>query len=160
MFLTRFWRNLTKKDSVERLNMKKTNFLLVLTVLGHFFSWIRIRIFPERIRIFGRSGSGKNYGSERMTVGSRYRYRLPLSVLAANPSSMDINEYQKYKTKTHQTNWPVGLFAQLCDGVSLFHLSHPPSSPLLLGTVHGGGQGADILHRGRLHQLGTELIHI
>ena len=35
---------------------------------------------------------------------SRYRYRLPLSVLAANPSSMDINEYQKYKTKTHQTN--------------------------------------------------------
>ena len=78
MFLTRFWRNLTKKDSVERLNMKKTNFLLVLTVLGRFFSWIRIRIFPDRIRIFGRSGSGKNYGSETMTVGTvtAYRYQF------------------------------------------------------------------------------------
>ena len=39
MFLIRFGRNLTKKDSVEStvLNVKWKNFLLVLTVFGRFF---------------------------------------------------------------------------------------------------------------------------
>ena len=41
----RFWRNLTKKDSIERAKYEITNFLLVLTVLGRFFSsWIQISI--------------------------------------------------------------------------------------------------------------------
>ena len=46
----RFWRNLTKKDSIERAKYEITNFPLVLTVLGHSFSsWIQI--FPSSIRI-------------------------------------------------------------------------------------------------------------
>ena len=77
MFLIQFWRNLTKKDSVESAKYEIKKCILVLTVLGRFL-WIRIRIFPDRIRIFGRSGSGKNYGSETMTVGTvtAYRYQF------------------------------------------------------------------------------------
>ncbi len=51
---------------------------------------------------------------------------------------------------------PVGLLAELCDGVALLHLAHSPSSPLLLRTVHGGGQRPDILHWRRFYQLHVE----
>ena len=61
MFLIRFWSNLTKKDSVESAKYEINKFILVLTVLGRFFSWIRIRICPDRIRIFGRSGLRKEF---------------------------------------------------------------------------------------------------
>ena len=49
----------TKRIVLRVLNMIYNFVLLVLTVFG-IFSWIqiRIRIFPDRIRIFGRSGSG------------------------------------------------------------------------------------------------------
>ena len=36
--------------------MKYNIFSTFTLVLGRFYSWIRIRIFPDRIRIFGRSG--------------------------------------------------------------------------------------------------------
>ena len=74
MFLIRFWSNLTKKDSVEsaKYEINKKKIMLVLTVLGCFFSsWIRIYFFgsdpdfrPLRIRTKKkevRSGSGKKY---------------------------------------------------------------------------------------------------
>ena len=57
MFWIRFWSNLTKKDSVESAKYEIKKCLLVLTVLGRFLR-IRILIFPDRIRIFGRSGFG------------------------------------------------------------------------------------------------------
>ena len=38
----RFWRKLTKKDSVDSAKYEITIFLPVLSVFGHFFPWIRI----------------------------------------------------------------------------------------------------------------------
>ena len=57
MVLIMFWRNLTKKDSGESAKYEIQFFLLLLQFMT-FFSRIRIRIFPDRIRNFGRSGSG------------------------------------------------------------------------------------------------------
>ena len=48
--------SLTKKDSVK--TVKYNIFFYFYTSFKTFFSWIRIWIFPDRIRIFGRSGSG------------------------------------------------------------------------------------------------------
>ena len=63
MILIRFWRSLTKKDSVKTLRVLDIKYRYNICFyfypsLRTFFSWIRIRIFPDQIRIFGRSGSG------------------------------------------------------------------------------------------------------
>ena len=60
MVLIRFWRSLTKKDNVKsaRYDTRYITFLSTLTQFWDVFSRIQIRIFPDRIRIFGQSGSG------------------------------------------------------------------------------------------------------
>ena len=70
----RFWRKLTKKDSVDSAKYEITIFLPVLSVFGHFFPWIRIfRIVsgflsdpdPDSGKQVP-SGSGKKPGSETL----------------------------------------------------------------------------------------------
>ena len=58
MFLIRFWRNLTKKDSVESatVNMKEIN--KKNSTCSNSF-WTVFFMVPDRIRIFGRSGLRK-----------------------------------------------------------------------------------------------------
>ena len=66
MVLIRFWRSLTKKDNVKsaRYRMKYNIFFYFNYSFRTFFSRIWIRIFPDRIRIFGRSGSGSGSGEK------------------------------------------------------------------------------------------------
>ena len=58
MMFLRFWRSLTKKDSVESAKYKNKKFLLELLFLDVFFMNPEPD-FPDRIRIFGRSGLRK-----------------------------------------------------------------------------------------------------
>ena len=52
MFLIRFWRSLTKKDSVESAKYEMQIFFFLYFSFWTDFS--RIRIFPDRIQSFGR----------------------------------------------------------------------------------------------------------
>ena len=63
MALIRFWQSLTKKDNVRTgvLDMKYYIFDYFNSSFITCFSRIWIRIFLDRIRIFGRSGSGLVY---------------------------------------------------------------------------------------------------
>ena len=58
MFLIRFYRSLTKKDSVDSAKYERTNFFSSCTsVFGRFFSWIRIRTREKSlIRILNKTG--------------------------------------------------------------------------------------------------------
>ena len=56
MFLVRFWRNLTKKDSVESATYDINNFSTCTYIFWTFF--FLDPDFPDRNRIFLRSGSG------------------------------------------------------------------------------------------------------
>jgi hypothetical protein len=73
-----------------------------------------------------------------------------LGTYEANPRCRSISNQK-------EEGVPVGLLAELCNGVALLHLAHSPSSPLLLGTVHGGGQRPDILHWRRFYQLHVDI---
>ena len=54
MFLIRFWRSLTKKDSVESAKYEMQIFSFCTSVFGQGVFFSRIRIFPDRIQSFGR----------------------------------------------------------------------------------------------------------
>ena len=73
--LIRFWRNLTKKDSVQRTKYDIQIFFTYTYSFWAFFSWIWIRIFQYRIQIFGRSRSGRRKKKSDLNPDKRTRIR-------------------------------------------------------------------------------------